>query len=152
MTLKWGYQFQIPPQIKNCNLKKTSIVGEYESSKVAVDRFPNVLSFFETNILKTWGSLYDAHSKLDLVRVSKVMYYKTREILIIRPKANRFCTNVMRQRWAPKINLKKMGVSPCVFFFVTPIFFFFYGRISPRRPSSAHLFFWGGTPIFFIFF
>ena len=44
-----------------------------------------------------------------------------------------------------------MGVSPS-FFFGTPIFFFFFdGRISPRRPSSAHLFFFG-TPIFFIFF
>ena len=35
-----------------------------------------------------------------------------------------------------------MGVSPSFFFLGRPSsFFFFDGRISPRRPSSAHLFF-----------
>ena len=37
------------------------------------------------------------------------------------------------------------------FFFGTPIFFFFYGRISPRRPSSAHLFFFGRPSSSFFF-
>ena len=44
-----------------------------------------------------WSYVFNSYSNLELLSIGKVVYYESSEQLILRPKANRFCSNVKRQ-------------------------------------------------------
>ena len=98
MILKWNYhQYQKSLEFKspdsNPQLNSKQIINKNESTS----RFHKLISFFESDVLTWWSSVFNSYSNLELLSIGKVVYYESSEQLILRPKANRFCSNVKRQ-------------------------------------------------------
>ena len=98
MILNWNYhQYQKALEFKspvsNRQLNSQQIINKNESTT----RFHKLISFFESDVLTWWGSVFDSYSNLELLSIGKVVYYESSQQLILRPKTNRFCCNIKRQ-------------------------------------------------------
>ena len=97
MTLKWGNHFRMPSQLKLPDFKnRLKIKLSYYPNDPTV-RFRKIISFFESDILKSWGSVFKSNCKPELLSICKVTFYETSGRLILRPNANKFCCNINRE-------------------------------------------------------
>ena len=96
MILRWNTSIKLK-SLPNTDFKVQSCFKNAPCHSGTMERFSSVISYFSETVLKRWGSLYNEREDPNLLKISKVIYYENSERLIIKPKTNRYCTNVQRE-------------------------------------------------------